>query len=271
MVRPFADDARSALVVAHPGHELRIHGWLEQARPVVSVLTDGSGGAGHSRLTSTRRILRDVGATEGRVFGAMTDRDLYAAMMRGDAPLFTSLAEQLACDFVAADVDLVVSDAREGYNSAHDLCWFLVQAAVTVAEHLMKRQLVVLDFPLVANPSGGDGVDPPAILLTLDDPALKRKLLAAESYPEMAAEVQVALSRFGPKAFQVECLWQANRGLMSETFANGIPFYERYGEQQVVAGIYTEVLRQREHVAPLVAALRQHVRERTGCDHLSFC
>lgn len=32
---------RAALVVAHPGHELRVYGWLEQARPRVFVLTDG--------------------------------------------------------------------------------------------------------------------------------------------------------------------------------------------------------------------------------------
>ena len=78
--------------------------------------------------------------------------------------------------------------------------------------------------------------------------------------------VQVALSRFGAKAFQIESLWPADRGSASDRLANGIPFYERYGEQQVVAGVYTEVLRQRDHVEPLVMALRRHVRERTGCD-----
>jgi hypothetical protein len=266
VVRAFADNPRSALVVAHPGHELRIHGWLERARPLVSVLTDGSGGGGDSRLSSTRRILREAGATEGRVFGAMTDRDLYAAVMRGDAARFTCLAEELAGDLVAAQVDLVVSDAREGYNSAHDLCWFLVDAAVAIAEHQLQRRLVVLDFPLVANPAGGEGIHPPAMMFTLDGPAFERKLLAAQSYPEMAGEVQVALGRFGAKAFQIESLWPADRSSASDRLANGIPFYERYGEQQVAAGVYTEVLRQRDHVEPLVMALRRHVRERTGCD-----
>src|SRR4030095_641561 len=31
-------DTRAALVSAHPGHELRVHGWLEIARPLVFVL-----------------------------------------------------------------------------------------------------------------------------------------------------------------------------------------------------------------------------------------
>ncbi|MSQ47696.1 MAG: hypothetical protein EXR78_04785 [Deltaproteobacteria bacterium] len=52
----------AALVIAHPGHELRLHGWLQHARPWVSVLTDGSGHADHSRLDSTTTLLHDVGA-----------------------------------------------------------------------------------------------------------------------------------------------------------------------------------------------------------------
>jgi hypothetical protein len=47
----------SALIIAHPGHEIRVHGWLERAKPVVYVLTDGSGRSGQSRLASTARLL----------------------------------------------------------------------------------------------------------------------------------------------------------------------------------------------------------------------
>ena len=43
-VAPMAlSEQRAVLVVAHPGHELRVHGWLELARPTVCILTDGSG------------------------------------------------------------------------------------------------------------------------------------------------------------------------------------------------------------------------------------
>src|SRR5437868_1619892 len=31
-------DGRAALVIAHPGHELLVHGWLELARPVIFIL-----------------------------------------------------------------------------------------------------------------------------------------------------------------------------------------------------------------------------------------
>ena len=55
------------LVVAHPGHELRVYGWMMQARPVVHVLTDGSGADGESRIGSTTALRPDVGATRGSI------------------------------------------------------------------------------------------------------------------------------------------------------------------------------------------------------------
>jgi hypothetical protein len=54
--------------VAHPGHELRVFGWLHAARPRVFVLTDGSGRTGRSRLPSTTRILREAGAEPASIY-----------------------------------------------------------------------------------------------------------------------------------------------------------------------------------------------------------
>jgi len=49
--------ATPAVIIAHPGHELRVHYWLEQAKPAVCVLTDGSGRTQKSRLDSTTGVL----------------------------------------------------------------------------------------------------------------------------------------------------------------------------------------------------------------------
>ena len=38
------------------------------------------------------------------------------------------------------------------------------------------------------------------------------------------------------------------------------PFYEEYGERQVKAGHYTQVLRYREYMLPLAAGLEDHVK-----------
>ena len=66
-----AGGAPAALVVAHPGHELRVHHWLERTAPVVCVLTDGSGANGRSRIGSTLGLLRLAGADAGPIFPRM--------------------------------------------------------------------------------------------------------------------------------------------------------------------------------------------------------
>ena len=71
----------AALVMAHPGHELRIHGWLERTRPLPFVLTDGSGHTSSSRLASTTRVLTAAGAQPaGVLYGQLTDREVYQAL-----------------------------------------------------------------------------------------------------------------------------------------------------------------------------------------------
>ena len=67
---------KCALIVAHPGHELRVHGWLEAVQPTVYVLTDGSGRASQSRLASTMRLLQQARAQRGAIYGRFSDREL---------------------------------------------------------------------------------------------------------------------------------------------------------------------------------------------------
>jgi hypothetical protein len=51
---------RALLVVAHPGHELRLFGWLSYARADVLVLTDGSGRSARPRINGTYLSLRGI-------------------------------------------------------------------------------------------------------------------------------------------------------------------------------------------------------------------
>jgi len=112
---------RAALVIAHPSHELRIHGWLEQTRPYVCILTDGGGRSGEPRLSRTSEVLDRVGATQGTIYGRLTDLEVYAAIINGDSELFVGLVEELCEAFVAEKIEYVVGDTAEGYNVAHDI------------------------------------------------------------------------------------------------------------------------------------------------------
>src|SRR5215471_6691458 len=80
-----------ALVVAHPGHELRVFGWLSRNKPRVYVMTDGSAQGGSHRIRSSARLLEAVGSEADRVFGEITDADMYRAILERDISVFEGM------------------------------------------------------------------------------------------------------------------------------------------------------------------------------------
>jgi hypothetical protein len=248
------------LIVAHPGHELRVHAWIEQARPISFVLTQGDGAAGVSRLLSTTAVLTRAGAPIGGVYGLLTDREIYAALLERRHDVFLRILDALAEAFIAARLDCVVSDAEERYNPSHDACRYLASAAAFIAARTAGREIDGFDFPLVGAPNVCDAeLSSRARWIHLDEEALARKLAAARSYPELTHEVDAALATVGPQAFRTECL----RPWISTRAEDGIrPFYEEYGERQVAAGVYANVIRL-EHLLSLRDTLWRHADVRT--------
>lgn len=277
---------RSILVVAHPGHELRVHGWLETTLPKVWILTDGSGRSQHSRLDSTTRVLEAIGATSGPVYGRMSDADLYQAVLSCDHSHFIDLVDHLTDALIKDEVECIAGDAEEGYNPAHDICRLIINSAVRLVKRKTNKQIQNYDFTLIGPPGRcPEELRAQSHWLNLDEAAFARKVSAARNYPELQAEVEAALKGSGNEPFRqhmdlvqrsnsdygtshednfrVECLRPVSAQTASTVSFNGnVPFYEAYGEKQVIAGYYTHVLRYREHMLPLAAALDAHV-ERT--------
>lgn len=253
--------SKAALIIAHPGHELRVHGWLEQARPEVFVLTDGSGHQGVPRLASTAEVLRRAGARPGAVFGRFTDRAIYRIILERELDALSATVRELAGALAAGGVETVVCDAAEGFNPGHDLCRMLAGAAITLARRELAHPVVCRDFLLDGRPDGGaEELAAGALRLVLDDEALGRKLDAARSYPEMRYEVERNLAEHGEAAFRTECLRAADPEAEAERLVDDPPYYETYGERQVAAGHYDRVLRFREHFLPVAGALRDLAR-----------
>ncbi len=256
------DIRRTALVIAHPGHELRVHRWLELARPTVFVLTDGSGHTGRSRLAATSAVLLASGARPGAIYGRLADRELYRALLQGRLDLFASLAEELAEALHRESIELVAGDAVEGFNPGHDICRVLINAAVARlranGEPIDNR-----DYPLEAAPGSLSGDErATAIRIDLDAAALERKIEAARSYPGLEDEVARALARLGSRIFETEWLREVRYGLDIGHLLPDPPFYEVHGAKRVAEGLYHEVLRFRAHVAPVAEHLRAQVAPR---------
>lgn len=252
---------RAALVTAHPGHELRVYGWLETARPVVFILTDGSGSSGLSRLSRTASIISQVGAKPGGIFGRFADAAIYTAILEGSFDLFFRLVDELCLELCMHEIDYVAGDASEGYNPVHDLCRLILNAAVRACRLRSNRAIDNFDFPLIGRPDVGD---PSRLVqakqIELDEAQFQRKITVAKSYSELKNEIEVATKQNGLSLFRKEYLYPVCQSRHEYVFTEP-PFYERYGEKQVAAGVYQQVLRYRQHMRPIAVALRRHVTE----------
>jgi hypothetical protein len=234
---------------AHPGHELRAYHFMERVRPTVFVLTDGSGSTAQSRLEESRDLLDRIGAQPSAVFGPMTDREAYAALMTADAAPFLAVVEVLGEMLSASGTRSVLIDAAEGYNPVHDVCHWISRSAVRRAQQL-GATLDIFEVDLVSHP------DPPGegLRLRLDDEAFDRKLAAIARYAALKAETEAAFAHHGREAFRVEYL----RPVVGEPVPPDpawVPYYEQVGEARVKEGRYSNVLRYGTHVRRVIDAL----------------
>jgi hypothetical protein len=268
----------SALIVAHPGHQVRLHGWMELARPCVFILTDGSGHSGRPRLDATTEYLTSLGIEPGRIYGRHTDRSMYQRILDHDFDFFVGLADELAESLAALRVRFVAGDAAEGYNSIHDICRLVIDASV----EMLNRgggEVVSFDYPVINRPDDcPEEMLETSVWLRLDDQTFSRKLEAARTYyPELLEEVRTALGSGGAgpmkeyfdltgtgngagmEAFSVECLRPCAAAQAACGHRGAKPFYELHGEGQVAAGLYDRVIRYREHIIPIADRLWRHV------------
>jgi hypothetical protein len=234
------------MVVAHPGHELRAFHFLESTRPLVAVLTDGSGADGVSRLDETARLLDEAGAGRNGVFGAFTDREAYACLMAGDCSRFLETARQLSESFGAHGITAVLADAAEGYNPVHDVCRSIAEAAVRLCG---PRAPLLFEFDLVGSPDDSG----PGLRLRLDDGAFTRKLAAVRRYAALTAEAGTAFKQHGVDAFRTEFLRRAVMTVLPPS--DYTPHYEHVGLERVRQGRYHSALRYRDHVRPVLALI----------------
>jgi hypothetical protein len=239
--------APAALLIAHPGHELRLFRWLERDRPVVFVLTDGSGRSGHSRVASSLAVLGATGSSAGSLVGRFTDREIYDAMIRGEIDGVLRATLDLAGSFAAGGFRSVVADGLEFYNPTHDLCSVMAGLATVQAARISGRAIDRYEYAVTA--PAGDGTT-----IELDDQAFARKMEHARRYEDVALDVEELIRNVGSEGLRREVLTPVGASAVLREPASK-PYYEVRGEEQVAAGRYATVLRHRAHFVPFVAAL----------------
>lgn len=236
--------SRTLLVHGHPGHELRLFGWMEQHRPTVFLMTDGSGG-GAIRTSHSREAVERAGAKPGAAFGLAPDSEWYAAILSADLTLFDSMIDTLVETAIAEEATLIVSDAVDGYNPLHDLCEAVAAAAVIT----LRRTGRPVNHLVARAVAGGAPYDI-AVENHLDYDAQVRKQAAIDAHAPLAEEVR--------RLLEEEPMALAEEHLRYPTFAwhqDWKPGWERIGAARVAASKYTQRIEYARHVRPLALAL----------------
>jgi len=237
-------DAHNILILAHPGHELRIHHWLEMNKPTVYLLTDGSGGQMASRVHFSKDLIDRCGARSGAVFGEISDKDWYASIMAGKNDLLVKTIQTIIDDAPKNYPIQIVADALDGYNPMHDMAWFIGK----IVHHQIKQKATA--FPFLASAATTNVQGSVELSIQLNTEARARKISAVESYMPLAEEARRILEQ-DPLAFDEE-------KLISQSFdwqAKYDPLWEKIGRQRVNDGIYSDCLTFQQHVKPLVKDL----------------
>ena len=235
---------RPVLIVAHPGHELRLFNWMERESPLVFILSDGSGGTQSSRLDYSISAIRATGATLIEGSGQRSDREWYARILAGDVPAFMQAADAITAAAPATQAPLVVSDAADGYNPLHDLCQALGSAVVTrIARDARPPKFLV-------SPATAAAIGTESIAWKLEDAAALRKRQAMSAYFPLAEEAAQLLDET-PNVLNTE-------RLLVPTFDwpdGWNPAWERFGRKRVNEGRFAVTITYRDHVLGIANAL----------------
>lgn len=236
------------LFVAHPGHELLVYKRFFRTRLRVMVLTDGSGGAGRSRIGLSRELLDRLSGEAVEPFGRYTDARFYDAILQQDVAFFGALTDRLAEALADPAIDTLISDAAEHYNPVHDLC-FVVGALAARRLESQGRRLRHFVCPIVADGEGTSRLDE-----TLGKPVVTEKRRAAQDFADHIADL-AHLMEARPQLVDQEILITPRTDGPLLPPPPAPPFYEAYGRERLARRGGGELITYRRHMAPLVAAL----------------
>jgi hypothetical protein len=255
-----------SLVVAHPGHELLAFGWLTRIKPLVFVVTDGSGRDSAPRIEASARLLAGGLGTRASVFGRWTDRELYEALFEGSFEPFLALRDELVEAWCAEKVQTAICDASERRILMHDVVQITASAAVAASRD-RGVEIELLELPIYLGPLDVRRGNPlPAASLRMTDDVFERKIQAARAYESSVVrhEVEESLSARSAEGFRVETLLHSIPRTPGELELEPPPEWEAHGERLMREGVYDRVIRLREHLVPLARALEIPARVASG-------
>jgi hypothetical protein len=244
---------KTALIIGHPGHELRAYTFVKKYKPDVFILTDGSGLNKASRIHETIRILDSLGAKFQDSIRIFTDIELYNIILEQDLSEILLYKNSLKDIIIRNQYDIIVGDALEGFNPTHDICRYLINGIVSDIsvnnnlEEILNYDLVLDSAP--NNISIDNNVEGLSFQLSYEE--FQMKVNAAMNYPELKYEVDTAIEKYGKEVFSWESFGRVSDLNQISNWDTLKPYYECFGEKRVGEGSYSRVITFENHIRPI--------------------
>lgn len=182
-----------ALSIAHPGHELRLYGFMEQAKPFIFILTDGGLPGDTSRMEKTLANLgsiygntaiiakdkRDVLYTikhkkpENGEELFIKDYEILREIEEQKTDFFDFYIKKLANSLLFNKVDYVIMDAPDD-TKVHTVNTLLTHAAINLINEKTGKKISLYEFN-VSLPFNTN-LNEECIKIELDEEMTKRKI-----------------------------------------------------------------------------------------------
>lgn len=244
---------KTALIIGHPGHELRAFAFMKKYKPDVYILTDGSGSKNESRLYQSIKIINSLGAKYIDLVKVFKDKDLYDIILNQNLHEFESYRNDLVKVVTENNYDMIVGDALEGFNPTHDICRYLINGIVFGLEN-PSRQNKILNYDLILDAAPNNvssNQNQKGLSIELSEEEFEMKYAAAMDYPELKFEVEYAIQEYGKEVFGWESFGFVNNYLEIKNWDSEKPYYEEFGEKRVKEGAYKNIITFENHIKPI--------------------
>lgn len=278
-----------ALSIAHAGHEVRLHGFLEIAKPYVFLLTDGSERTGHDMMMESIRVIDTAVKQDKRLkidpkdegwkrawMIIQADRDpeqkhikspqIYAQILSQNTGFFEYYINFIASNLIRRNINYIVSDAIENKDCVQHMCRIMTDIALGFIVKNTGKQILQYDYS-VTNPYDTNITDE-CIEIELDEEAIDRKLNAIIKYPlaiqdlkaNFPLDINVILELRKMKDGEAsikQILKDINMGFVSKEFLRPYSFVDAENTSyEVEIEDKKEIITYADHIKPLQEKLQ---------------
>lgn len=278
-----------ALSIAHAGHEVRLHGFLEISKPYVFLLTDGSERTGHDMMMESIRLI-DTAVKQDKKLKVnqkddawkrawmiiQGDRDpehkhikssqLYAQILEQNTGFFEYYINFIAANLIRRNINYIIADAIEDKDCIQHMCRIMTDIALGFIVKNTGKQILQYDYS-VSN-AYNTNINEECIEINLDEAASERKLNAILKYPfaipdlkanfplDINAIVELRKMKNGEETIK-QLLREINMGFLSKEFLRPYTFTESANTSyEVEVEGKKEIITYADHIKPLQEKLQ---------------